>query len=293
MMIGVDFGGTQIKAGIVDGGQIVRSTVVATGAGAPPDAVLRGIASAVRALDTKPRSVGLAIPGEVDDEGRCWRLPNVPGFEGVNIAHALGSELGCPVVVENDATAAALGEQLYGHGQDRPSFLLVTLGTGVGSGLVFNRKLHRGKNGFAGEFGHAMIDGTPEAWPCSCGMRGCVEAYAGTRALLRKHAELGGTSSTVLEIAESARRGESSGQQTFHFMGRALGLGLSFVQNVLDLDAIVFSGGISRSLDLIEGGIREVLRERAFAPPLAEVPLFISELSEYAGLIGAAHLHAR
>jgi glucokinase len=293
MMIGVDFGGTQIKAGLVEAGQIVRSTVVATGAGAPPDEVLRGISAAVRALEGTPQSVGLAIPGEVDDHGRIWRLPNVPGFEGVNIAQALSSELDCPVVVENDATSAALGERLFGHGRTRRSFLLVTLGTGVGAGLVISQKLHRGANGFAGEFGHAMIDQSASAWPCGCGLTGCVEAYAGTRALLRRHAELGGVSHTVLDIAESARRGESSGIEAFQMMGRALGLGIAFVQNVLDLDAIVFSGGISRSFDLIEGSIREALRERAFAPPLAEVPLLVSELGEFAGLIGAAHLTQR
>ena len=291
MTIGVDFGGTQIKAGLVDGGNILRSTVEATGAGAPTAEVLRAIAQAVRSVDPAPRSVGLAIPGEVDALGRCWRLPNVPGFEGVNIAEALGAELGgCPVVVENDATTAALGERLFGHGRDYPSFMLVTLGTGVGAGLVISRQLYRGANGFAGEFGHAMIDRTAEAWPCTCGLRGCVEAYSGTRALLRRYGELGGQASSVAEIAEAARRGDSAGVETFRFMGHALGLGLSFVQNVLDLDAIVFSGGISRSFDLIAPGIRAALRERSFAPPLAEVPLVVSELGEFAGVIGAAHL---
>jgi glucokinase len=290
MKIGIDFGGTQIKAGAVEDGRIVRSTVFATGAGAPPDEVLGGIAAAVRELAVVPHSVGLAIPGEVDSQGRCWRLPNVPGFEGVNIAQALAAELGCPVAVENDATTAALGERWFGHGRDYASFMLVTLGTGIGAGLVIAKQLHRGASGFAGEFGHAVIDSTDNAAPCNCGLRGCLEAYAGTRALLRRHAELGGVSETVLDIAESARRGEVAGIESFRGMGRALGLGLSVVQNVLDLDAIVFSGGVSRSLDLILPALRETLRARAFAPPLAEVPLVVSELGEFAGVMGAAHL---
>jgi glucokinase len=290
-MIGVDFGGTQIKAGVVDAGRVVRSNVTATGAGAGPANVLDAIAAAVLELEAQPRSVGLAIPGEVDAVGKVWRLPNVPGFEGVNIAAELTRRLrGAQVAVENDATAAALGERIYGHGREYDSFLLITLGTGIGAGLVISRQLYRGKNGFAGEFGHAMIDQSAAAWPCACGLTGCVEAYSGTRALFRKYAELGGSEQTVLGISERARAGDAAAQETFRFMGRALGLGIAAVQNVLDLDAIVFSGGISASFDLIEPGVREALRERAFAPPLAEVPLVVSTLGEFAGLIGAAHL---
>src|SRR5690606_24091647 len=122
-MIGVDFGGTQIKAGTVRDGVVTRSVVRATGAGAAPDVVLDAIAQAVLELDPAPRSVGLAIPGEVNAAGKVWRLPSVPGFEGVNIADELRRRIGeARVAVENDATAAALGERLYGHGRKAPSF---------------------------------------------------------------------------------------------------------------------------------------------------------------------------
>lgn len=291
-MIGVDFGGTQIKAGTVRDGVVTRSVVRATGAGAAPDVVLDAIAQAVLELDPAPKSVGLAIPGEVNAAGKVWRLPNVPGFEGVNIADELRRRIGeARVAVENDATAAALGERLYGHGRKAPSFLLVTLGTGIGSGLVIGGRLVRGANGFAGEFGHVTIDPGADAWPCNCGLTGCVEAYCGTSAMFRRYADLGGSGAdTILEISERARAGDAAAAQTFHATGRSLGLGLAGVQNLLDLDAIVFSGGISASFDLIEPGVRESLQQRAFAPPLGAVPLLVSELGEFAGLIGAAHL---
>jgi predicted NBD/HSP70 family sugar kinase len=234
--------------------------------------------------------VGVAIPGEVDADGRCWRLTNVPGFEGVHVAQELAQRLGCPIAVENDATAAALGEQLYGHGRVHPSFLMVTLGTGIGGGLVLGHLLYPGSSGFAGEIGHMNVDRSPDAPTCACGQRGCIEAYAGTYALLRRFRELGGQADEVLPISVSARRGEPAGLRVFEQMGEALGMGLANIQNLLDLNAIVFSGGISASFDLIEPTLRRALRQYSFAPPLAEVPLLVSELGERAGVIGAAYL---
>lgn len=290
MLIGVDFGGTAVKAGVVESGEVVRSTSTATRADAGPKEVLDAIANTVLALTPKPEAVGVAIPGEVNSEGRCWRLANVPHFEGVPIGEELSKRLGCPIAVENDATTAALGEQLYGHGRHHPSFLMVTLGTGIGGGLVLGHQLYPGSNGFAAEIGHNSVDSSPDAPVCACGQRGCIEAFAGTKALLRKFSQLGGRATEVLPISVSARRGEEAGKQTFEMMGTALGKGLAVIQNVLDLNAIVFSGGISASFDLIEPHIRTALRQHVFGKPAGEVPLLVSELGERAGVIGAAHL---
>jgi glucokinase len=290
MLIGVDFGGTQVKAGIVENGDVVRSTATPTRAGSSATEVLDTIASTVLALSSKPDAVGVAIPGEVNSEGRCWRLPNVPGFEGVHIAEELARRLHCPIAVENDATSAALGERLHGHGREHPSFLMLTLGTGIGGGLVLGHQLYPGANGFAAEVGHMKVDSSPDAPPCACGQRGCVETFAGTRALLREYTRQGGHATEVLPIAVSARRGEPAGVRTFEMMGTALGRLLANIQNLLDLNAVVFSGGISASFDLLEPFVRGTLRAQAFSPPLAEVPLLVSELGERAGVIGAAHL---
>ena len=290
MLIGVDFGGTQVKAGIVENGDVVRSTAQPTRAGSSAAEVLDTIANTVLALSSQPDAVGVAIPGEVNSEGRCWRLPNVPGFENVHIAEELARRLHCPIAVENDATSAALGEQLHGHGREHPSFLMMTLGTGIGGGLVLGHQLYPGANGFAAEVGHMKVDSALDAPLCACGQRGCVETFAGTRALLREYAKHGGQATEVLPIAVSARRGETAGVKTFEMMGTALGRLLANIQNLLDLNAVVFSGGISASFDLLEPFVRGALRANAFAPPLAEVPLLVSELGERAGVIGAAHL---
>jgi predicted NBD/HSP70 family sugar kinase len=289
-MIGVDLGGTRIKVGIVIGGELADSISVNTQAESGPAHVLDVIADAVKRLDSKPPAVGLAIPGGVNPEGFCWRLPNVPGFEGVNISAELRARLGCRVVVENDATTAALAELHLGHGRGHQSFAMITLGTGIGGGIVIDGRLRRGRHGFAGEIGHTPIDRSEAGWPCACGLRGCVESYAGTRGLLRKYAELGGTADEVRPIAEAARQGNSAARETFAAMGQALGIGLAALQNTLDLDAIVFTGGISPSFDLVKSSLRASLTKNVFGPPLAEVPLLVSELGDRTGLLGAAYL---
>jgi glucokinase len=292
MLIGVDFGGTHVKAGIVEGGEVVRATSAATRAGSEPDEILDVLAGAVLALSAKPQGVGIAIPGEVDSDGRCWRLTNVPGFAGVHVAKELSRRLGgCPIAVENDATSAALGERLYGHGREHPSFLMVTLGTGIGGGLVLGHMLYPGANGFAAEFGHLNVDRSESAMECACGQRGCVESFAGTKALIRRFKELGGSDvEDVLSISVSARKGERQGLETFAMLGEGLGRGVAAVQNLLDLNAIVFTGGVAASFDLIEPHVRKALEKYTFAPPLAEVPLLVSGLGERAGIIGAAYL---
>lgn len=289
MAIGIDWGGTNIKGAVVDGANVRASASVDTRHDAAPDAVLDDIAALVKQLDARPESVGVAIPGEVRDDGRCWRLPNIPGFENVNIAGELEKRLACPVGVENDATAAALAERLYGWGNIYRSFLLVTLGTGVGGGVVLDGHVRRGTFGFAGEIGHVIVSTAPDGWPCGCGRTGCMEAYAGKAGLLRRYGEFGLQAENVKEIA--ATEGEAA-DAVFKLLGESLGTGLAQINNVLDLDAIVFTGGVSGSFERIEPHIRKALKARAFVPPLAELPLLVSKLSTHAGVIGAAHLPA-
>jgi glucokinase len=290
-ILGVDFGGTRIKAGIVRGAEIERSQSIDTRAGAEPRVILDAIAELVLGLDRAPTSVGIAIPGECDASGRCYRLPNVPGFEGMPIADELVRRLGCPVTLENDATTAALGEMLEGHGRTHESFVMVTLGTGVGGGLVIDRTLRRGRHGFGGELGHVPIDRSKDAPVCNCGLRGCVEAFAGTKAVLARAASLGCKAKDMRGLAEEANSGSAHALTVWDEMGTALAWMLTAIQNVLDLDAVVFSGGVSASFHtLIEPAVRRTLRERAYAPPLGEVPLLVSELGDRAGIVGAANL---
>jgi glucokinase len=288
--IGIDLGGTRIKVAKVQDDLILDEVNIPTPSGGP-QAVLEAVADSVRRLDSAPSAVGFAIPGEVDADGRCYRLPNIPGFERVRIAGVLEPLINCPVFVENDGNAAAHGEALYGWGRTYRSFAMVTLGTGVGGGLVFDGKVRTGAYGFAAEIGHIPVDNGPAAWPCGCGQTGCVESYAGTFGLLRRFREAGGhETNEIADVAKSARAGEKAGLAAFDMMSDALARCVRTMQNLLDLDAIVFTGGISKSFDLIEPGLRAAVRKTAFAPPLGEVPLLVSELGSRAGVVGSAHL---
>ena len=288
--IGIDLGGTRIKVARVQEDQIIGELSIPT-PGTGPRAVMQAIAEAVASLDAAPQAVGFAIPGEVDAQGRCYRLPNIPGFENVHIAGLLEPLIGCRVFVENDGNAAAHGEALYGWGWKHKSFAMVTLGTGIGGGLVLDGRVRTGSFGFAAEIGHIPIDSSPDAWPCGCGQRGCVESYAGTAGLLRRFREAGGGEATeVVTVADAARAGRSEGVQAFAMMADSLARCVTAIQNLLDLDAIVFTGGISQSFDLLEPALRAAVRRSAFAPPLGEVPLLVSELGPRAGVVGSAHL---
>jgi glucokinase len=289
-MIGVDVGGTRIKLADVDGSRIEKHTAIPTPKGATPAQFLDALAGAIKLLAPSPSAVGLGIPGEVDRDGRCYRLPNVPGFEGVMFAAELERRLGTHVVVENDATTAALGESHFGHGRRHASFLMLTLGTGIGGGLVLERRLVRGANGFAAEIGHVTVDISPTAPPCVCGNRGCLESYAGARALVDRVRGEGVPANEARDVALAARRGDASARAAFDTMADMLAVAVNSIQNVLDLDAIVFGGGVSASFDLVEPRLRQKLRARCFAKPLGEVPLLVSELGEHAGVIGAALL---
>jgi glucokinase len=291
-VIGVDVGGTRVKIAAIEEGRVLRSTSFETPVGKPPSTLFDLIAASVHHLDPSPKTLGVAIPGEVDGTGRCYRLPNIPGFDGVPIKTELERRTGAVVTVENDATTAALAESLFGHGREHASFLSVTLGTGVGGGVVLGRRLIRGAHGFAGEIGHVTVDSSPGAPRCGCGQRGCLEAFAGTHAILRVFRETGGsvTATEILEVAESARRGEAAGCAALGQVSDALAIAINSIQNVLDLNAVVFAGGVSKSFDLLERRLRDGLRARRFAEPLSEVPLLVSELGEHAGVVGAAHL---
>ncbi len=290
MLIGVDFTGATLAAGVVDGSRLLRSASLDVPGSAAPGDILDALAQLVRSLGEVPDAVGVAIPGQVNPEGRCWRLPNAPTFEGVPIAEEIGLRLGCPVAVENRATAAALAERLFGHGRAYPSFLLITLGTGVGGGLVIGHQLYPGANGFGAEIGHLCVDASSDAPACACGRRGCLEVFAGARGVLKKFSEHGGLGLRLSQVANSARRGETAGLLTLEALARVLGRAIASIQNLVDLNAVVLAGPLSGTYDLFEVGLRAELRVGTFAPLLAEVPVVVSNLGESSSIVGAAYL---
>ncbi len=196
--VGVDLGGSNIKIGLVtQGGKIINKLSIKTESDKGPQKVIENIKTGVHALLKKTKvqidGIGIGCPGTVNPEkGTVENPPNLEGWGKVNLGRAISMEFEKDVFLENDANAAAIGELVFGNGKKLNSFIMVTLGTGVGGGIVINRKLHRGEFGAAGEIGHVTINYNGPK--CKCGSYGCIEAYAGNqylkervRSKLKKH----------------------------------------------------------------------------------------------------------
>ncbi|MGH9736081.1 MAG: ROK family protein [Candidatus Acidiferrales bacterium] len=283
--IGVDLGGTNLRiaaysepAGLLD--QIHLPTRLAAG----PHAVVQDMCDAIRQLTDKhsrPALVGIGVgsPGPIElPEGRLRKLPNLPGFEGLELRTEIQKILGMPVLVENDANLAALAECLLGKGKSLgvDSLCMLTLGTGVGNGIILNGKVFDGMNGMAGEAGHATV--WPDGHACGCGSNGCLEQYASATAVVRlAHEAIAkgnapgmaalhkkNPSFTSLDLAALARAGDPDAQAVFDLVGRSLALGLAALINTLNLPLFVIGGGVAQAWDLFSPKMFQELRHRSY-----------------------------
>ncbi|MBI3804910.1 MAG: ROK family protein [Nitrospirae bacterium] len=311
-VIGIDLGGTFIKGATLDAnGTVIFEGRLGTEVVEGRKRVLQNLAQLIGDLRkmSPGRSlvgVGLGIPGAIDfKEGRIIQSPNFPGWDGFPIRSAVEETVGVPVIVENDANAAAVGEGWVGAARTLENFLLITLGTGVGGGLVLGGKLWYGESGKAGEIGHMQI--TPDGPPCGCGSRGCLEVYASWPALVRmakeewsRLRENGTVDSapppwkSAFEVAEAAGRHDPIAKAAFAEMAYYLGIGIANVSNLLDLNYFILSGGVSNALPLFETALRQEVARRAFgmteAEALKRIEIRQALLGESAGMIGAAYL---
>ncbi|MBK6628423.1 MAG: ROK family protein [Flavobacteriales bacterium] len=296
MIAGIDIGGTSSKLGLVDGDRIVARTRIPTLGHADPHTFADALAVAVRTLagEVALTGVGIGAPNGNQHSGTIVQAPNLPWREDVPLAAMLRERLGVPCTLGNDANAAALGEWRYGAGRGIDDLLVVTLGTGLGSGLIVDGRLLLGPFGNAGELGHTIvvIDGRA----CSCGRKGCLEAYVSIRGIRETFRELGGDAKVlgtegVLPIAEAARAGLSEALQTFRSTARWLSVGLSNAVAITTPRRIVLFGGIARNGDLLLGPLRERFAHDLLSIYHGQVDLVLSELPEDdAGILGAAAL---
>ncbi|MCL2030671.1 MAG: ROK family protein [Oscillospiraceae bacterium] len=307
MTIGVDLGGTNIAVGLVDeAGNILRRAKAKTLPERGPKAVTDDIAALCRAVmaDGGPvevRSVGIGTPGSIDRErGMVVHAYNL-GFDHLPLGPMLEAALpGIPVRVENDANAAALGEAFRGGARDYASSILVTLGTGIGGGIVMDGKLLTGHNGAAGEIGHHVI--VFDGHPCTCGMRGCWEAYASATGLIRQTAEAMDAAPDSAMHAISAAAGKVSGRTAFEAAragdaaGRAvveryldyLAAGLINLINILQPEAVCIGGGVAGEGRPFLEAVRGRVKRGVFRSEQGETEVVLAELGNDAGLIGAA-----
>jgi len=306
--IGIDLGGTYIKAALVHKAfGLVRTNSVETGADKGKEHVINQIERVVKSLmhrRDRISGVGIGAPGSIDLDRKMITKPvNMPGWEVVDMRKILRKRLGkrLSVFVENDANAAALGSARYGAARNYDHFIMVTLGTGVGGAIVFNKRIFRGSTGAAGEIGHVSInyDGPPDL----TGVNGAIEAYLGQRFLVGHarerlgefpdstlHVSPGLENLTPATITDAALNGDAGAISVLEWAGRKLGCFLGGIVNLLDIRTIVVGGGVSKAGDLLLKPARETIPSYIVPGMQDNVVLVQETLGNEAGMLGAACL---
>lgn len=310
MRIGVDVGGTNVKVALVDAkGGIVYSDTVPTRAEMGYEYTIQNIIVAITNLMKESKTdkadiegIGFGFPGQIDCNKGIVRLaPNIPGWVDIPIASIISKEFGIPVKVDNDVRCAALAELNYGAGKGVQNMICITVGTGIGSGLIFNGKLIRGASNAAGELGHIKL--TMNDGPiCGCGDKGCLEAYASGPSIVAlaeeyirggkstKYRELANPDITPYIVAEAAKQGDVVAKKIFEIIGNYIGIGLASVVNLLNPEKVVIGGGVADAGDLLFAPIKETLKKRAMPIQGSAVEVVHAQLGNTAGVIGASLL---
>jgi len=291
--IGVDLGGTNLRiAAVSEDGVLIEKVTLGTRVALGRDHVLNNMCEAIQRLSQKYEAgrslvgIGIGVPGIIDlDTGMVRESPNLPGWSDYPVRHEIEKRLGTRVILENDANSAAFGEKWLGAARAVDDMAMLTLGTGVGGGIVLQGHIWHGMNGMAGEFGHMTVE--PEGVRCKCGNHGCVEQYASASAVMRmaKEAIASGRSSALAHAASNdpefsakvvynlAIQGDEEARRIFRRVGWALGIILASLVNALNLPMYVIGGGVSSAWDAFAPSIFEELRWRcmvyaATAPPI-------------------------
>lgn len=308
--VGIDIGGTAIKIAVLwSDGRVVRSDRVPTEAQAGPEAAVRRVIACIESLlaaesidRSEMRAIGIDSAGIVDSARNVvLEAPNLRGWEEAPVAEEIGRHFGVPAFLENDVNAMAYGEWRCGAGRGVRHLVCLTLGTGVGGGLVLDGALYRGAHGAAGEIGHMSLDRNgPE---CACGSHGCLERYVGAQYIVARAHEFlqrdrtesrlrdfAPASLTARHVGEAAQAGDATARGVLAETGRWLGVGLAGVVNLLDPERIVIGGGVARAGAPLFDPARAMMRERAMGVPAAAVEVVPAALGDDAAVVGAALL---
>ncbi|MFN2501583.1 MAG: ROK family protein [Pyrinomonadaceae bacterium] len=295
VILAVDLGGTNIRMGAVrEDGEILSLARENTPSSVGPAELLDvvGRLSEKCRVETgdgfRVQGIGLAAPTPApsNNDGTFGKLPNIPSLNGWTAKAAIETKFSFPLTLENDATAAAIGENWLGASREVRSSILVTLGTGIGGGIIVDGKPVRGVDGTAGEIGHICVE--PDGHNCGCGSHGCVEQYASASGILRMARESGLTASTAAEVFELTRTGDERARNVFTKMGVYLGIALAALVNTLNPEMIVLTGGVAAGWDAFINPLRLELKARAFPAPAERARIVRSELGGNAGLLGVS-----
>ena len=294
--IGVDLGGTNLRAAAVSqDGKIFDKISGTTDLHEGRDAVIADIADSVNQLKARCGTetlvgVGIGVPGFIRmKEGIIANSNNLPEFEGFPVRDAIQERLGTPIILENDANAAALGEKWAGAGRDVDDLILLTLGTGVGGGIIAGGRILHGFVGMAGEIGHITVN--PTGNPCGCGNQGCLEKHASATAIIgmARLMQLGDHLS-ARDVYELAKGGDIKARRIFQTVGEALGIALAAMINLFNFPLYLLSGGVLAGWDLFAPAMLAQVESRSFTYRAVKTRIEKAVLGPQAGLIGAAYL---
>jgi glucokinase len=310
--IGIDVGGTNIKAVLTGRDRCILAKLsLPTYAERGPDVVIGQLHAAVEGLlEHASRDdlsgIGIGAPGSVDFErGMILHPPNLPGWEEVPVVALMRDRWQVPVRIDNDANCAALGEAYFGAGRRVAHFVGITLGTGVGSGIIIDRKIYHGEKGYGGEFGHTSIDYNGP--PCGCGNFGCIEAYLGNSYLVANARERilhhpesplyallseGTGALTPRHISEAAADADPVAFDILYDAGFKLGIAIANAANLLDITTFIIGGGVSAAGKPLFDGIAEGANGRALKVHRGFISILPAALGNDAGMLGAASLLA-
>ena len=307
--VGVDIGGTNIKLGIIsDTGEITKKGMVETKAEGGPDSVVsqikKGISELLLKNDKKIVGIGIGCAGTVNQEkGTVENPPNLPKWDKVPLGGLIKKAFGYDVFLDNDANAAAIGEMHFGAGKDLNSFIMVTLGTGIGGGIIINRKIYHGDFGAAGEIGHTVIDYNGPK--CNCGSYGCIEAYVGNNYLVKRiQGELRNKSDTKIwdlinhdieklsprVIDEAAQAGDEYAKSIIVQLGEHLGYAFASLANILDIGEFIVGGGVAGFGKPLFDAAQKKAAERVLIPIRKRIKVRPAKLKNDAGIQGSSAL---
>jgi len=293
--IGLDLGGTNLRAAAIDRqGKMLHQVNGHTQYSEGREAIMSDMVDAIASLRDRQGGAGLAgigvvVPGFISlDEGIVRNCNNIPALENFPIRDQLSQRLNAAVILENDANAAALGEKWMGAGRDVDDLVLLTLGTGIGGGIICDGKIIRGFMGMAGELGHITV--VPNGFPCGCGNRGCLEKHASAHAITAMARLLGYGDVTAKYVFERAVAGDERAREIFACMGEALGIALATLVNAFNAPLYLLSGGVIGAWEFFAPAMLAEARRRSFSFRTTSTRVEKARLGGEAGLFGAAYI---
>lgn len=294
--IGVDLGGTNLRAASIDkNGKMLNKLSGATDLAAGRDVVIGDIVQAIQKLKAEAGSlrlagVGIGVPGFIlMEEGVIVGSNNLPQFDGFPVRDEIERHLGTQVILENDANAAALGEKWIGAGVHVKDLVLLTLGTGIGGGILSGGKVLHGSVGMAGELGHITV--VPNGNPCGCGNCGCLEKHASATAIVSMARMMSlGDNVTSEDVFHMAVAGNPKAKLIFHSMGTSLGIALAALINIFNFPLYLLSGGVLAAWEQFAPAMLDEVEKRSFTYRHAKTTITKATLGNEAGLYGAAYL---